>query len=96
MSDWDSNRDLATALAERMGIEEPLPAFFDFPIGSMFWARSEALKPLFELKLRWEDYPEEPLPEDGTILHAVERLLPFATRQAGYGCATTHVPGVTW
>jgi glycosyltransferase involved in cell wall biosynthesis len=96
MSDWDSNRDLATALAERMGIEEPLPPFFDFPIGSMYWARSEALKPLFELKLRWEDYPEEPLPEDGTIVHAIERLLPFATRRAGYECATTHVPGVTW
>jgi lipopolysaccharide biosynthesis protein len=96
VSDWDSNLELATALAGRMGIEEPLPPFFDFPIGSMFWARSKALKPLFELKLQWEDYPEEPLPEDGTILHAIERLLPFAARRAGYGFAATHVPGVTW
>jgi lipopolysaccharide biosynthesis protein len=45
---------------------------------------------------RCEDYPPEPLPHDGTILHAIERLLPFVARHAGCRFATTHVPGVTW
>jgi lipopolysaccharide biosynthesis protein len=54
------------------------------------------LKPLFNLKLGWSDYPEEPLPNDGTILHALERLLPFVAQHAGYRLAVTHVPGVTW
>jgi glycosyltransferase involved in cell wall biosynthesis len=96
LCDWDGNYQMATELATRMGISEPLPPFFDFPIGTMFWARRQALKPLFDLKLGWDDYPEEPVPGDGTILHALERLLPFAARQAGYRFATTHVPGITW
>jgi hypothetical protein len=92
LCDWDGNGEIAADLAARMGLE-PLPPFFDFPIGSMFWARSKALRPLFELRLDWSDYPAEPLPDDGTILHAIERLLPFAARHAGYRYATTHVPG---
>ena len=93
---WRANRDNAQVLAARMGMKEPLPPFFDFPIGTMFWARTAALKPLFDLKLGWENYPPEPLPYDGTILHAIERLLPFVAQHAGYRFATTHVPGVTW
>ena len=96
LSDWDFNRDIASGLAERMGIEVPLPPFFDFPIGTMFWARTRALQPLFELELDWHDYPEEPVPIDGTILHALERLLPFAAQRAGYRYATSHISGVTW
>ena len=68
----------------RMGIQEPLPPFFEFPVGTMFWARSEALVPLLELNLDWSDYPEEPLPKDGTMLHALERLLPFAAAREGF------------
>jgi glycosyltransferase involved in cell wall biosynthesis len=96
LSDWDFNLDIAQCLARRMGLPGPLPPFFDFPIGNMFWARPEALQPLFALRLGWEDYPEEPVPIDGTILHAIERLLPFVVRHTGYKCAATHVPGVTW
>jgi len=96
LSDWDANLPMATDLAERMGIEGPLAPFFDFPIGTMFWSRPAALGPLLELGLGWDDYPREPVPIDGTILHALERLLPFAARRAGYRCALTHIPGVTW
>lgn len=93
LSDWDDDLAIAADLAGRMGLRTPLPPFFDFPIGTMFWARSEALRPLVALKLDWSDYPMEPVPRDGTILHALERLLPFAAQHAGYRYATTHVPG---
>jgi lipopolysaccharide biosynthesis protein len=96
LSDWDYNRDIAERLAARMGINGTLPPFFNFPIGTMFWARPRALAPLFSLGLQWNDYPEEPLAIDGTILHAVERLLPFSAAHAGYRYATTHVDGITW
>ena len=79
-----------------MKLEGELPPFFDFPGGTMFWARPEALKLLFDLGLDGNDYPDEPVPLDGTILHAIERLLPFVARQAGYRLLTTHVPDVTW
>lgn len=95
VSDWDDNRQIASCLAARAGIEpSSLEPFFDFPNGTMFWARSRALAPLLGLELDWADYPEEPLPEDGTILHALERLLPFSAATMGLSFATTHVPGV--
>ena len=62
----------------------------------MFWARSEALRPVIDLRLGWDDYPQEPVSADGTILHTLERLLPLAARHAGYRFATTNVRGVTW
>ena len=96
LSDWDHNREIAEHLAKRMGLADPLPPFLNFPIGAMFWARPQALEPLLALGLNWSDYPDEPLAIDGTILHAIERLLPFAARHAGYRYATTHIPGITW
>ena len=30
---------------------------------------------------------------DGTLLHALERLLPFAAEKAGFEVAAAHVPG---
>jgi glycosyltransferase involved in cell wall biosynthesis len=96
LADWDDNLELAMRLVEKMKFADALPPFFEFPGGTMFWARPGALKALFELKLDWNDFPGEPLPEDGTILHAIERLLPLVARHAGYGFLTTRVPGVTW
>src|SRR5262249_24451340 len=93
---WEGNRAIAAELAGRMGMTETLPPFFDFPVGTMFWARTAALKPLLDLGLDWDDYPQEPAPYDGTILHALERLLPFVARHTGFHFAGTYLPGVTW
>jgi lipopolysaccharide biosynthesis protein len=61
----------------------------------MFWARVESLRPLFDLKLTWDDYPNEPVPRDGTLLHAIERIFPQVVSSTGKTIAVTHVPGVT-
>lgn len=90
---WDANRSIAEDLAGRMGIDA-LPDSFDWPNGTMFWARPQALGPLFDLKLDWMDYPAEPVPGDGTILHAIERLVPLVAAQAGFHFETTYLPGV--
>lgn len=91
---WTDNRKHAEALASRMGFGKPLPENINFPAGTMFWARYEALKPLFDLQLCWDDYPREPVPVDGTMLHAIERLIPLVSEQAGYTTAVTHIPGI--
>jgi lipopolysaccharide biosynthesis protein len=96
LSDWDFNRAMSEQLARKMGFKTALPEFFDFPVGTMFWARYAAIEPLIKLGLDWHDYPAEPAPIDGTILHAIERLLPATARHAGYRYVTTHVPGVSW
>ncbi len=95
LNDWDLNREEGERLATRLGLADPLPQHFDFPMGGMFWARTAALRPLLDLGLGWADYPEEPLPIDGTLLHALERLLPFVAEHAGFTVAKTTVPGVT-
>ena len=54
------------------------------PLGTMFWFRPKALKPLFDKDWDYKDFPPEPNKIDGTLLHAVERVYPFAAQQAGY------------
>ncbi|UXM96511.1 rhamnan synthesis F family protein (plasmid) [Bartonella sp. HY329] len=70
---WAKNRPAAQKLAPRLGIDK-LPNYINFPVGTMFWATSDLMKPFFDLELEWNDYLSEPLPLDGTNLHAVERL----------------------
>ena len=59
--------------------DEPLA-----PFGSMFYARSAAMKTLLSQDWRAEDFPEEPLDVDGTILHAIERFIPNAAQNDGF------------
>lgn len=92
---WTKNLEIAKKIAGKLKINKPIPNNINFPIGTMFWARPIALRPLFELNLRWEDYPPEPLGYDGTMLHAIERLIPLVVAHAGYSTAVTHVPGVS-
>ncbi len=91
---WNANRGIAEALASKIGIKE-LPQHFSFPVGTMFWARTCALSPLINLNLQWDDYPQEPLPYDGTLLHAIERLLPLTLQGGTLRAAVTNVTGVT-
>jgi glycosyltransferase involved in cell wall biosynthesis len=94
LNDWDENRHIAEDLAAKMGLDAALPNHFTFPMGTMFWARPSALGPLFDLGLGWADYPPEPVEIDGTLLHALERLIPFSVQHQGYKFSTTHVPGI--
>jgi len=92
---WMSNRNEALGLLKKMGLSNRiLNEFVNFPVGTMFWARPQALKPLFNLKLNWSDYPEEPVSADGTMLHAIERLFPVVTDESGYKTGVTAVNGL--
>jgi glycosyltransferase involved in cell wall biosynthesis len=93
---WDENRAIAETLAVRMGLDLPLDDFFDFPLGNMFWARPSALAPLLALDLAWDDYPAEPIANDGTLMHALERMSPYSARVAGLSVAGLRAPGTTW
>lgn len=91
---WGRNYEHAEILAGRLGIRT-LPIHLQFPMGTMFWATSNALQAMVELDFQWQDYPEEPLPYDGSMLHALERLFPLAIAEKGMRCAVTNIPGVT-
>ena len=93
---WTKNTNEAELLLKRMKLECIMPQrFFNFPIGSMFWIRPSAIKPLFDLRLNWSDYPDEPVGIDGTILHAIERLIPLISSEMSYKTAITSISGIT-
>ena len=92
---WSENFAPAQDLAERLKLRAKLPPYPLFPLGTMFWARPEAMAPLSGA-LKWSDYPLEPLQADGTVLHALERLLPSICNDQGYGWETVYKPGAAW
>ncbi|MCR4651617.1 MAG: rhamnan synthesis F family protein [Lachnospiraceae bacterium] len=82
---WGENFENTQKLAHKLNLDIHFSA--DNPpeaLGSVFWARLEALKPLFQYKWQYNDFPEEPMPADGTISHSIERILPFIAQEAGY------------
>lgn len=58
--------------------------FLNYPVGGMFWARPQAIKSLLENDYGYTDFPEEPLPNDGSWLHALERILGLMAEKEGY------------
>jgi GT2 family glycosyltransferase/glycosyltransferase involved in cell wall biosynthesis len=83
--DWGSNYACAQALATRLGIALSPQRTLDFPSGSMFWARTAALRPLLDLGLSFSDFPPETGQTDGMLAHALERLYLYACERAGFG-----------
>ena len=81
---WGDNFELASAVAARMHFKLSRDDFLDFPAGSMFWARSAALRPLLDLRLSFDDFGQENGETDGTLAHAIERLYLFACGHAGF------------
>lgn len=55
-----------------------------FILGTTFWCKTKALRPLFESGLTYDDFEPEPMPLDHTISHAIERILPFVAQSEGY------------
>ena len=77
---WLSNREIGQKFLKRAGIAPNKTHYFDFPAGTMFWARSSALKKIFNLNLTFEDFPPERGQNDGTLAHAFERSVLLAAR----------------
>jgi lipopolysaccharide biosynthesis protein len=92
---WTKNRVPAAQLQQRFGLAGGLPEVPVFPIGTMFWCRPQAIAAVLKSGLAWADYPAEPLPYDGTLLHAIERLLPTVCEQSGHTWKTIYLRGAT-
>lgn len=84
---WLSNKPMGRAWCERLGICDVPNGYFDYPAGSMFWARTKALQPLFDSGLTLEDFPVETGQQDATFAHCLERLFALTANRCGYRTA---------
>ncbi|HSU31176.1 MAG TPA: rhamnan synthesis F family protein [Bryobacteraceae bacterium] len=83
---WLSNSHLIEPFYRRISLPYSRPLeYIDFPVGSMFWARPRALKPLFDARWTYEDFPSELGQNDGTVAHVIERSIVTIARSQGYG-----------
>lgn len=80
---WLSNVDRARELGARLGIGVDPTAYLDYPAGSMFWARTTALRPLYDLELPLDAFPSEQGQTDGTTHHTIERMLGLVVPRHG-------------
>ena len=82
---WGNNYNNALKLKDQLGLVNGITN--DTPpvsYGMMFWYRKDAMHKLMDYPWKYTDFPEEPLADDGTISHAIERILPFVCVDAGY------------
>lgn len=81
---WGTNFPSCLALAAKLGMEVEQGHCAPFPAGSFFFARTDAVQPLFSVALDFKDFPQEKGQVDGTLAHAVERMLSTIVLRRGY------------
>ena len=83
---WLGNSDSGRALLTKLNIPFD-DTLIDYPTGSFFWARTKALKKLFDLQLTYESFDEEKGQTDGTLAHTIERAITPIIESEGFCCA---------
>lgn len=85
---WLTNKPAVVELLHKLKLPHLLSlldkSYIDFPAGTMFWFRPQAIKQIVESGLKYEDFPPEPIANDGTIAHALERLFTYIARYNKY------------
>ncbi len=80
---WLTNDIIGREFLDKLDIEQD-KMMFNYPAGSFFWARTEAIRPLFDMKLNIEDFPEEQGQTDTTLAHVLERAIACVAEDRGY------------
>lgn len=81
---WGANEDNVQSLLTQMGIAAADAQTDNFIAGSMFWVRLGALRPILDSHLPRSLFEPEAGQVDGTIAHAIERIVGLAVDHAGY------------
>jgi lipopolysaccharide biosynthesis protein len=85
---WGANRRRVRKLCDRLGIGlDGLD--FEFVAGSMFWCRGAALRKVRDLAITLDEFEAEDGQLDGTLAHAMERVLPLAAFAGGFHTLAT-------
>lgn len=88
---WGANRANVDYLATRVGIAAPQIERDVFVAGSMLWLRLASLRPLLDAGLGELEFENESAQLDGTLAHAVERLVALTAASAGFSTISAAV-----
>lgn len=81
---WGENFQLAKEFSARLGISLDERWLLEFPAGSMFWFKPQALAPILNCGLSFADFPAEKAQTDGTLAHALERIFLYVAEREGF------------
>ena len=84
LRNWGFDYPLARTILAKLGVTITTDQLLEFPSGSMFWARREAIEPLFSLGLDYGDFEIETGQTDGTLAHALERCVLYVAELQGF------------
>lgn len=79
-----ANHNCVDYLTRRLGIDAPQGRYDSFVAGSMFWLRLAAIRPLLDAHLGVDEFEPELGQIDGTLAHAVERVIGLSVQAGGY------------
>ncbi|MER9346107.1 rhamnan synthesis F family protein [Mesorhizobium sp. M0227] len=81
---WAGNKASVAKLAKQLRLivhlDDSTPVA---PYGGMYWFRPAALRKLFEHKWSWDDFANLEY-RDGSLVHALERIIAYVAIDAGY------------
>lgn len=82
---WSINREITTQWAAKLGIRTIFDASTPLaPYGGMYWFRTAALRKMASYPWSMQDFEKETGKVDGTLPHALERLIAYAAFDSGY------------
>ena len=83
-AEWGGNLKLVEGLLSLLDVNTQLPQNPVFPVGNMFWAKTEAVRQMFKIGLGFDDFPKEAGQVNQTIAHAIERSWVYLAKEYGY------------
>ena len=84
LMNWDNTKEDVASLLNKMHLSSDLPERPMCPVGDIFWARVDAVKPLFDLGIKQCDFQEEAGQLNYTLAHVIERVWCYLVTSQGY------------
>lgn len=82
---WRDNFFNTLKLAKKMNLDCNIcKEYPPVTLGTVFWCKTAALEKLLKIEWTYEEFQQEPLKDDFTMNHAIERIFGYVAQDAGY------------